>query len=68
MQATTLDETITIRLDPKTKALIERQAAQEDRKPGALARLLLFDGLRARGLLVHTEELQLYQSQRGRQA
>lgn len=66
MQAT-LDTTITIRLDPKTKALIERQAQAEDRKPGALARLLLCDGLRARGLLIH-DELQPYALQRGGQA
>ncbi len=65
MQAT-LDETITIRLDPQTKALINRQAKQEDRKPGALARLLIRDGLRARGLLLHDDqERQPYAMQRG---
>lgn len=64
MQA--LEVTMTIRLDPQTKTAIERQAQAEDRKPGALARLLIRDGLRARGLLIHDDqELQPYTMQRG---
>lgn len=66
MQA--LEVTMTIRLDPQTKAELERQAQAEDRKPGALARLLLRDGLRARGRLLNDQELQPYTLQRGGQA
>lgn len=64
MQA--LEVTMTIRLDPQTKAELERQAQAEDRKPGALARLLLRDGLRARGgRLLNDQERQPYTMQRG---
>lgn len=48
-------DTLTLRIDPSTKALIERAAAAEDRKPGALARVLLREALRGRGLLTTDE-------------
>ena len=48
---TPLDDTLAFRVDRRTKEAIERAAAAEDRKPGALARVLLREALRGRGLL-----------------
>ena len=61
-------DTITIRLDESTRAALIQAAARDDRKPRALARLLVKEGLKRRGLLIHDEELQPYILQRGGQA
>ena len=52
---TPLDDTLAFRVDRQTKEAIERAAAAEDRKPGALARVLLREALRGRGLLATDE-------------
>ena len=46
-----LDDTLTLRIDPHTKAILLREAAAQERKPGALARMLIREALRGRGLL-----------------
>ncbi len=43
---------ITLRIDAQTKRALEAAAKRDDRKPTALARLLVKDGLKKRGYLL----------------
>lgn len=46
-------ELFTLRLDDRTNRALEAEAQRDDRKPRALARLLIREGLERRGYLVN---------------
>jgi hypothetical protein len=45
-------ENMSLRLDEQTRHALEAAAQRDSRKPAALARLLISEGLRRRGILV----------------